>query len=182
MTCGGGAASTDLLLSMIARDHGSDVAAMVSEMCLRTMVSGAGHAQRSSIAALMNSRNPLLVAVVNIMSDHIEDPLPIHDVAHVVGCSSRHLERLFRDATGKTPGAYYRGLRLDRGRSLLSSTDLPLIEVATACGFASVSHFSKAFRSQFGAAPTKLKQTITLASRPTSSSASNGQSNPKGSP
>lgn len=165
MTCGGGAASTDLMLSMVARDHGSDFAAMVSEMCLRTMDSGAGHEQRSSVAALMNSRNPLLIAVVNIMTGHIEDPLPIHDVARAVGCSSRHLERLFRDATAKTPGAFYRGLRLDRGRSLLSSTDMPLIEVATACGFASVSHFSKAFRAQFGAAPSKLKQTITLSSR-----------------
>lgn len=165
MTCGGGAASTDLMLSMIARDHGNEFAAMVSEMCLRTMVSGAEHEQRSSVAALMNSRNPLLISVVNIMNQHIEDPLPIHDVARAVGCSGRHLERLFRDAAGKTPGEFYRGLRLDRGRNLLSSTDMPLIEVATACGFASVSHFSKAFRARFGAAPTKLKQTITLAPR-----------------
>lgn len=160
MTCGGGAASTDMMLSIIASDHGSDFAAMVSEMCLRTVMPGVDAEQRSSLAALMSSRNPVLIATVGLMNGHIDNPLSMADLAEAAGYSRRHLERLFRDAVGETPGAFYRGLRLDRGRNLLSTTDLTLMEVALACGFDSVSHFSKSFRARFGTAPTKLKQGI----------------------
>lgn len=162
LTCGGGAASTDMMLSIIADDHGSGFAAMVSEMCLRTLMPGVNVEQRSSLAALMSSRNPVLVATVALMNQHIEDPLSMDELANAAGYSRRHLERLFRDAIGKTPGDFYRGLRLDRGRNLLSTTNLTLAEVSIACGFSTVSHFSKSFRVRFGTAPTKLAQGATL--------------------
>lgn len=158
MTCGGGAASTDMMLQIIATDHGTDFAAMVSEMCLRTVITGTAPEQRSSLAALMSSRNPVLVATVTLMNRHIDAPLTMDELADAAGYSRRHLERLFRDAVGKTPGEFYRGLRIDRGRNLLITTDLTLLEVALACGFTSVSHFSKSFRATFGIAPTRLKQ------------------------
>ncbi|MDG1129142.1 GlxA family transcriptional regulator [Seohaeicola saemankumensis] len=158
MTCGGGAASTDMMLSIIAEDHGSDFAAMVSEMCLRTVMLGVEPEQRSSVAALMSSRNPVLVATITLMNRHIEDPLTMDSIAVATGYSRRQLERLFRDATGQAPAEFYRGLRLDRGRNLLSTTNMTLQEIATACGFESVSHFSRRFRERFGAAPSKLKQ------------------------
>lgn len=160
MTCGGGAASTDMMLSIIARDHGDNFAAMVSDMCLRTVMPGVAAEQRSSVAALMLSRNPVLIATVALMNRHIEEPLSMEALAESAGYSRRHLERLFRDAFGKTPGDFYRGLRLDRGRNLLCTTDMSLLEVATACGYPTVSHFSKSFRARFGTAPTKLIQGI----------------------
>ncbi len=164
VTCGGGAASTDMMLSIIATDHGGDFAAMVSEMCLRTLMPGVDPHQRSSLAALMSTRNPVLIATVTLMNRHIEDPLPMDDLAEAAGCSRRHLERLFRDATGQTPGDFYRSMRLDHGRNLLSTTNVTLQEIAMACGFASVSHFSKSFKARFGTAPTKLKQGIARSS------------------
>ncbi|WP_395543330.1 GlxA family transcriptional regulator [Neotabrizicola sp. sgz301269] len=158
VTCGGGAAATDLMLAIVAADHGPAFAAIVSDMCLRPVMPGVEAHQRSSTAALMASRNPVLIASVNLMNRHIDSPLSIDDLAEAAGYSRRHLERLFRDATGKTPGEFYRGLRLDRGRNLLATTDLTLLEIATACGFETTSHFSKSFRSRFGVAPTLMKK------------------------
>ena len=43
--------------------------------------------------------------------------------------------------------------RLTRARHLLLNTDLPLIEIAIACGFASSSHFSKCYRERYGTSP-----------------------------
>lgn len=162
MTCGGGAASTDMMLQIIAADHGPEFAAMVSEMCLRNVMTGTASEQRSSLAALMSSRNPVLVATITLMNRHIDTPLSMDDLANATGYSRRHLERLFRDAVGKTPGEFYRGLRMDRGRNLLITTDLTLMEVAMACGFTSVSHFSKCFKARFGTAPTKLVQGLSV--------------------
>ena len=160
LTCGGGAASTDMMLSIISADHGADFAAIVSDMCLRTVLPGVEPEQRSSIAALMSSRNPVLIATVNLMNRTIDNPLPLEELAAAAGYSRRQMERLFRSATGSTPGNFYRGLRLDHGRNLLATTDLTLLEIATACGFETVSHFSKSFRARFGTAPTRLKQGI----------------------
>ena len=157
MTCGGGAASTDLMLSVIAQDYGSEFATMVAEMCLRSVTAGENAAQRSSLAALMASRTPALVSTVRAMSEHLEDPLPMEAIARIAGYSRRHLERLFTTALGEPPARFYQGLRLDHARNLLTSTDAPLIEISTACGFATVAHFSRRFRLRFGVAPTRLR-------------------------
>jgi transcriptional regulator GlxA family with amidase domain len=44
-------------------------------------------------------------------------------------------------------------LRLERARQLARQTDLPLSEIAAACGFVSSSHFSRTYRAAFGLAP-----------------------------
>ncbi|MEZ5883090.1 MAG: GlxA family transcriptional regulator [Paracoccaceae bacterium] len=160
MTCGGGAASTDMMLSVIARDHGAEFAAMVSDMCLRKVMVGVEPEQRSSLSVVIRSRNPGLLAIVNLMNTHLEDPLTLEELAQVAGYSRRHIERLFTSVLGETPGDFYRGLRLDRGRNLMSTTNMSLLEVATACGFSSVAHFSKSFKARFGIAPTKYNHSI----------------------
>lgn len=42
---------------------------------------------------------------------------------------------------------------------------MPLIEVATACGFVSVAHFSKSFRARFGVAPTTFDRKVSATRR-----------------
>lgn len=75
ISCGGGAASTDMMLAIIAAEHGSDFAAMVSDMCLRTVMPGVDAGQRSSLSTLISSRNPVLIATVNLMNHHLDSPL-----------------------------------------------------------------------------------------------------------
>lgn len=157
MTCGGGAASTDMMLSIIAGDYGGEFATMVAEMCLRSVTAGENAAQRSSLAALMASRTPALVSTVRAMAEHLEEPLSMEQIAAITGYSRRHLERLFTTALGEPPARFYQGLRLDHARNLLTSTDAPLIQISTACGFATVAHFSRRFRLRFGVAPTQLR-------------------------
>ena len=156
ITCGGGAAATDMILSMIARDHGAAFATAVSEMCLRHVMIGTERSQRSSIGAVAYSRNPALIAIVGLMTDHLEDTLSMDELATAAGYSRRHIERLFVTSLGMTPAAYYRKLRLDQARNLLSSTEMGLLEIAMATGFGNVSHLSKAFRARFGCPPSQI--------------------------
>lgn len=160
MTCGGGAAATDMMLSLIAEDHGTEFSAMVSDMCLRKVMVGIETEQRSSLSVLMRSRNPGLLRVANLMSENIEDPLLLDDLSRAAGFSRRHVERMFVSVLGVTPSDYYRGLRLDRGRNLLSTTNMGLLDIALACGFSSVAHFSKSFKARFGVAPTKFNRRV----------------------
>ena len=59
----------------------------------------------------------------------------------------------FRRYLNRSPKRYYMELRLQKARNLLMQTDMSVINVALACGFASPSHFSKCYRAQFGTTP-----------------------------
>ena len=54
---------------------------------------------------------------------------------------------------------YYRALRLARAQNLLRNSALSLTEVALATGFASSSHFSRAYTAEFGEAPSRYRDT-----------------------
>ncbi len=156
MTCGGGAAATDLMIDIIARDQGEAFANMVLDMCLRRVAIGRDPGQRSSLSAVAQLRNPGLAAMVELMKRHIEDPMSMEELSTRIGYSRRNVERIFRKALGQAPARFYLDMRLDHARNLLSGTDLSLSEVSAACGFATRSHFSKAFTARFGTAPSRL--------------------------
>lgn len=156
MSCGGGAAATDMMIDLIGREHGEAFAAMVSDMCLRRVSIGRDLPQRSSLSAVAQARNPGLAAIVDLMKRHREDPLSMEEIADRIGYSRRHVERLFRQTLGMAPAQFYLRLRLDHARNLLASTDMSLAEVSVACGFGSKSHFSKAFTRRFGTPPSRL--------------------------
>ncbi|MEL6793812.1 MAG: helix-turn-helix domain-containing protein, partial [Pseudomonadota bacterium] len=64
-----------------------------------------------------------------------------------------HLTRLFAQHVGKATAIYYRDIRLDRARGLVTQTEMPLMEVAIASGFRSHVAFSRAYRARFGLSP-----------------------------
>ena len=75
------------------------------------------------------------------MEENLEEPLDRGDLAKAAGLSSRQLERLFRKYLNRSPARYYVELRLNRARLLLLQTNMPVIDVALACGFVSASPF-----------------------------------------
>jgi AraC family carnitine catabolism transcriptional activator len=89
------------------------------------------------------------------MEEHLEQPLTIAQICARVGLSHRQLDRLFARYVRKTPALYYRDIRLDRARGLITQTSLSMIEIAYASGFSSQVHFSRAYKDRFGIAPSK---------------------------
>ena len=156
LTCGGGAASTDLALKIIAADHGEAFGTMVSDMCLRRAPIGEDQSQRNSIGSVLQTRNPWLIAIVRLMHGNLETPLSKSQLAQKAGYSARHVERMFKHTLGISPCQYYKALRLDHARSLLAETEMSLFEIAAACGFESKGYFSRSFKQRFGFPPSRL--------------------------
>ncbi len=152
-TCSGGTAPLDLMLSRIAATHGDELATKVSEQCLFDRIRGPHDRQRMPIRLRLGVHHPKLIMAIELMEANIEDPLPQEQLAQYVGLSRRQLERLFRRHMGRTPAQYYLELRLERARHLLYQTDLPIMNIACACGFVSASHFSTCYRQMFGKTP-----------------------------
>jgi transcriptional regulator GlxA family with amidase domain len=153
MTTAGGTASIDLMLKLIAGHHGEDLANAVADQLIHAAIRTDRDSQRLSIPTRIGVRHPKLSQVIQRMEAAIEDPVSPAALAEDVGLSTRQLERLFRRYLNRSPKRYYMELRLQKARNLLMQTDMSVINVALACGFASPSHFSKCYRAQYNTTP-----------------------------
>lgn len=153
ITTAGGTASIDLMLKIIADDHGEDLANAVADQLIYSAIRTDQDTQRLSIPTRIGVRHPKLSRVIQIMEQAIEEPISPSTLARDVGMSTRQLERLFRRYLNRSPKRYYMELRLQKARNLLMQTDMSVINVALACGFASPSHFSKCYRSHYNTTP-----------------------------
>ena len=98
-------------------------------------------------------RHPKLSEILALMETNLEEPLNIPEIAEKAGISHRQLNRLFSQYLRKTPALYYRDIRLDRARGLVTQTTLSMAQIAIASGFSSQIHFSRAYRDRFGLPP-----------------------------
>jgi transcriptional regulator GlxA family with amidase domain len=158
-TTAGGTSSLDLMLKVIAADHGEDLANTVADQLIYNSIRSDQDTQRLSIPTRIGVRHPKLSQVIQMMEANIEDPISPADLAEDVGMSTRQLERLFRRYLNRSPKRYYMELRLQKARNLLMQTDMSVINVALACGFASPSHFSKCYRSHYNTTPYRERGT-----------------------
>lgn len=153
MTTAGGTSSLDLMLKLIADDHGEDLANAVADQLIYSSIRTDQDTQRLSVPTRIGVRHPKLSQVIHMMEANIEEPISPSVLAQEVGMSTRQLERLFRRYLNRSPKRYYMDLRLARARNLLMQTDMSVINVALACGFASPSHFSKCYRAHYDTTP-----------------------------
>jgi len=153
MSTAGGTSSIDLMLKIIADDHGEDLANAVADQMIYASIRTDQDTQRLSVPTRIGVRHPKLSQVIQMMEANIEEPISPASLAREVGMSTRQLERLFRRYLSRSPKRYYMELRLQKARNLLMQTDMTVINVALACGFASPSHFSKCYRSQYDTTP-----------------------------
>ena len=152
-TTAGGTSSIDLLLKIIADEHGEELANAVADQMIYSSIRTDQDTQRLSVPTRIGVRHPKLSKVIQMMEINIEEPISPSILAKDVGMSTRQLERLFRRYLDRSPKRYYMELRLQKARNLLMQTDMSVINVALACGFASPSHFSKCYRAHYDTTP-----------------------------
>lgn len=87
------------------------------------------------------------------VQDNYDRPVSVRDVVAQVHLSERHANRLFRQFTGTSIHAYLTRYRLELAAQRLVEPDLSIKEVARACGYPDVRHFTTAFRRQWGFTP-----------------------------
>lgn len=158
MTCAGSSAATDLMLHLIKDDHGAPLAGEISDNILHHPVRPADAPQRQTMGHSFDALRPAVRAAIDLIEDHIAEPLRVPDIAARVGMSQRQLERQFKTIIGCSIVQFGTLLRLQHARVLLISTDLGVREISAASGFNSLSHFAYAFRKCFGRRPSDYRQ------------------------
>lgn len=114
------------------------------------------HGSASTLPGLFE-RPSLARAVAQV----IEDPsvaYTVEDLARSAGMSRSKFAKEFLEAVGSPPMEFVARTRLGQARDLLLMTPLPISKIANRVGFASRSHFSRAFRNAFGLDPTRMRR------------------------
>jgi len=153
-SCAGGLACADIALHIIKQHWGDSLANAAARYIFHPLIRKSGSLQNP------NKEEPIgihithkLKAAIRLMEQHLEETLSIPEIAEKINISHRQLDRIFLRHTGKSPVIYYLDIRLDRARGLVTQTDMPMVDIAIACGFSSQVHFSRAYHKRFGLPP-----------------------------
>ena len=152
LTSAGSAAGIDLLLHIVRRDFGPEIANQVARRMVVQPHREGGQAQfiERPVAARSNGRlAPLL--------DHIRarpgERWTISRMADEAAMSERTFVRRFKESVGSSPGEWLIASRVDAARELLETGAQSLGEVAERAGFGSVATLHHHFRNRIGVTP-----------------------------
>ena len=154
VSCAGGTAPLDLMHALITERHGPELARRVSDWFMHTDIRPSGGPQRAGRVARYHTTDAVTLRTIEAMENHIADVLNLRQLATIAGVGSRQLNRLFQEKIGKSTMRFYRHLRLEKARSLLTDSPLRITEIALATGFANSAHFSTAFAERYGSSPS----------------------------
>ncbi|MBD3322501.1 MAG: AraC family transcriptional regulator [Chitinivibrionales bacterium] len=102
-------------------------------------------------------KNRILTDAISYIRDNFQKQLTVGDIAQRCACSESTLSHTFSQSTGSSPIDYRNTLRIGHAVELLSSTDLPLVQIADECGFNSYSQFRQIFKRLTGKSPGRLR-------------------------
>lgn len=156
ISCCGGAASVDFALHILQGIHGSALANAAARYVFHPKLRERGTPQNPEGTEPLGNMVPVSVrTAIKAMERHLEEPLSMAQICEIAQISHRQLNRLFAQYLKKTPALYYRDIRLDRARGLVTQTTFSMAEIAVASGFSSQVHFSRAYKDRFGLPPNK---------------------------
>ena len=109
----------------------------------------------------------VLRRVRDLIENRLAEPLRLQELAQTANASEFHFIRAFKRLTGRSPHKYITARRMERAQFLLTTTDLPIAEIAWQVGFSNTSHFTAQFRKQTGTTPAVWRESSKPGSSPT---------------
>jgi len=152
----GGMTACDLSLEIIRLQHGIDLANAAAHYIFHDRLRSSEEIQQSpSLEPVGYSAPKKLRDAIILMERNLEEPLRIPEIANYLSISQRQLERIFKTYTAESPLGYYTNISLDRARGLVTQTEMPIAEIANACGYNSTEHFTRSYKKRFNMSPSK---------------------------
>ncbi|MFH8890916.1 GlxA family transcriptional regulator [Streptomyces sp. NPDC017949] len=160
VTGAGAAAGFDLCLHLLRREHGAATANGVARDMVLPSHRDGGQAQYLAAPAPEDCHDERLAEVLAWVRENLHEPLPVAELARRAMMSKRSFARRFAAATGTTPHAWLRGLRLSGAEELLETTDLPVEEIARRVGYGSAAVLREQFVRRRGVPPRSYRRSF----------------------
>lgn len=141
--------ASDDILSMVTRKKNGLV---ILETLLR-------HAQeKCNRAGRLSVTTERLLPVFRHIHDNLNEEMNREGLARLVSLSPSRFNGLFKECTGQAPMSYVKQARLRESQRLLSTTDLPIGEIANRLRFYDAFHFSRQFKKTFEISPRDYRK------------------------
>lgn len=158
MTCSGGTSTLDMFLEIVRRDFGNEVVLKISrQMLLRDFVDPPGSAIKPVFDGAYHY-SPRVQRALSLLDAGIEHKVNVELLARQSGLGRRELLRLFQKEIGMTPSSLLMQRKLERARSLILQTHLPIATIAAAVGYSSQAHLSESYRKNYSITPARHRR------------------------
>ncbi len=152
-----------IMQDLSRRDRADDLLLEESTLHLAALMVHAAYQQDRHAAPAVTSRaKDCVAAASDFISRNAVSPISLKDIAGASGCSEWHLARSFAAITGTTIHRHLTTIRLRMGLERVLGSTEGMTQIAAACGFADHSHFTSAFRREYGMPPSQARG-LTLA-------------------
>ena len=162
ISCAGGSATLDLFIELARQDLGNEIALKISRQMLLQ--------EQSIVLPGATNRtpgrhySPPVQRALSLIEAGVGQSITVNELAQRIGISRRDLLRLFRKELNNTPSRILGQRRLDRARSLVLNTGLPMTTIAESVGFSSQSHLTSSYHTEFGITPAQQRREYKAAS------------------
>ncbi|MGN6819491.1 MAG: GlxA family transcriptional regulator [Sphingomonas sp.] len=157
LTCAGGTSVVHLASHLIEKHCGRAQAIKSLRILIEQSPLPSGAWQPEEVVT-RPAHDSLVKRAMLEIEENISSPLPLPDLADLLGISVRQLQRRFEADIGIGVREYRRNLQLSRAKWLVEHTDRSMTEIALDCGFSDSAHFSRTFREHFQVVPSRERQ------------------------
>lgn len=112
----------------------------------------------SSPAIANEDMTKLILSALDYISKNYSDDIKASEIAQMCHLSYSYFSRIFKQYMKKSFSEYLNYIRMSNAEKLLTSTDLPVTEIASKCGFTNSSYFIKQFREHKGIPPKQFRK------------------------
>lgn len=141
-----------------------EIAARLQRMALNIIEESDEMPLHAFPETLSNEALLLTGKMAELISRRFQEPLSINEIAAHVNLHPNYAMTLFRQQSGMTLNSYLTRQRVAHAQRLLAITAMPILQIAEAAGFHSVSRFYEAFKEETGCTPRQFRQRLTQAS------------------
>lgn len=157
LTSAGSAAGLDMMLHVIAKDHGSKVANQVAKRLIMPPHRLGGQAQFITSPVLQGDMGRL-GKLIDWVRANLALPHSLESMSEQAAMSKRTLQRQFLDATGLAPHEWLVQERVSVAKQLLESPQPAISVVGERTGFGSEESFRRQFRRVAGVSPVHYRK------------------------
>lgn len=101
-----------------------------------------------------------ITTAIRYISEHLDEPLDLNDVARAVFVSPYHFHRLFKQQTSLPVKRFIESLKMERAFQVLLQKESKVQDVALALGYKDSETFSRAFKRSYKLSPDDLKRVV----------------------
>ena len=98
------------------------------------------------------------VVVKKYIDSHYSEEINCESLSKMVYLSASHLEKIFKEKTGKSLGNYLIDVRVEQAQKLLLSGKMTVAQVADSVGYSNFNYFSRLFKNKTGVTPKEYQK------------------------